>query len=206
MRRFRFTLIAICLVLLLLGGRDLYLWIKNPTPQPVDIKLIETAGAPKEWLSVTGGYQDLDRAISTSGTIEMEALLVPLLGEPDQEEIKLLIETRDPQLLALFHEYYFFTDTVPEKKAFREKHANAFSSQRAVTGMLVSGLIAKGNRQKLLKLAKETGLKVTDDVIFLSEGKEPARWRGVFFVAVAISGLARVFWLFLKKKTPSNNL
>ena len=67
-----------------------------------------------------------------------------------------------------------------------------FKGQKDVTGMLVAGLIARGNQQKLLKLAKQTGLNITDDVIFLSEGKQPAHWRGVFFTIVGLLGLIRV--------------
>ena len=58
--------------------------------------------------------------------------------------------------------------------------------------MLVAGLIARGNQQKLVKLAKETDLNIADDVIFLSEGKEPEKWRGVFFTLVGLLGLFKV--------------
>ncbi len=39
MRRFRYTLIAVCLVLLFLGGSDLQLWYNNQAPRPVSIEL-----------------------------------------------------------------------------------------------------------------------------------------------------------------------
>ena len=193
MRRFRYTLIAVCLVLLYLGVTDLLLWFNNQTPQPVTIETLEHAGAPREWLEVTAGYQDLDRAISTSGSLEMEALLVPLVTHPDQEQIKVMIETRDPHQLKLFQDYHFFTDTLPEKKEFRSKLWAKCKVQRNITGMLVAGLIARGNQQKLIKLAKETDLNISDDVIFLSEGKEPDKWRGVFFTVVGLLGLFKVF-------------
>jgi len=192
MRRFRFTLLAICLVLLFLGISDLKLWFSNPSPQQVTIADIEQNGAPREWLHVTNGYQNLDQAISTSGSVEMEALLIPLMQNPDQEQIKVMVETRDEHLLKLFKEYFFFTDTVPEKQAFRREHAAEFKGQRDVTGMLVSGLIVRSNQQKLLKLAKQTGMNISDDVIFLSEGKEPGKWRGIFFTVVGLLGLVKV--------------
>jgi hypothetical protein len=103
-----------------------------------------------------------------------------------------LIETRNPQLLELFQSYHFFTDSLAQKQDFRSRHAAEFEGQREVTGMLVAGLIARGNRQNLLKLAKETDLDVADDVIFLSEGKTPGKWRGIFFTAVGMLGLVRV--------------
>jgi len=144
MRRFRYTLLAICLVLLFLGGSDLLLWFNNQSPRTVTIESLENAGAPQEWLHVTSGYQDLDRAISTSGSVDMEALLVPLLTAPDQQQIKVLIETRNPHLLQIFQDYYFFTDTLQQRQAFRREHLAEFSGQREVTGMLVAGLIARG--------------------------------------------------------------
>ena len=192
MRRFRYTLIAVCLVLLFLGVSDLILWFGNQTPQPVSIDELEQTGAPREWLQVTAGYQDLDRAISTSGSLELEALLVPLVTHPDQEQIRVMVETRDPHQLKLFQDYHFFSDTIPEKKEFRRKHGAEFKGQREITGMLVAGLIARGNQQKLLDLAKQTGLDIADEVIFLSEGKEPGKWRGVFLTVVGLLGLFKV--------------
>lgn len=199
MRRFRFTLIAVCLVLLFLGVSDLILWFNNQAPRPISVDRLEQSGAPSEWMHVTSGYQDLDRAISTSGSVEMEALLIPLLVHPDQEQIRILVETRNPHLLQLFQDYHFLTDTIPEKQAFRRKHESAFKGQREITGMLVAGIIAQGNQQKLVKLAKQTELNIADDVILLSEGKEPGRWRGVFFTAIGLLGLGKV--LFRGKKT-----
>ena len=193
MRRFRYTLIAVCLVLLFLGVSDLTLWFNNQAPQPVSIETLEQIGAPAEWLEAKAGYQDLDRAISTSGSLEMEALLVPLVAHPDQEQIHVMVETRDPYQLKLFQDYHFFTDTLPEKREFRRKHGAEFKGQRDITGMLVSGLIARGNRQKLIDLAKETDLNIADDVIFLSEGKEPGKLRGVFFTLMGLLGLFKVF-------------
>ncbi len=202
MRRFRFTLIAVCLVLLFLGASDLILWYHNQSPLAVTIDTLEQTGAAQEWLMVTGGFQDLDRAISTSGSLEMEALLVPLLSHPDQKQIRILVETRDPHLLKLFQDYHFLTDTIPEKQSFRSEYGDEFKGQRNITGMLVSGIIARGNQQKLLKLAKQTDLDIADDVIFLSEGKEPGKWRGVFFTVVALLGLYKAFTS--KKKGSSN--
>ena len=192
MRRFRYTLIAVCLVLLFLGVSDLALWFKNQAPQPVSIETLEQIGAPAEWIEAKAGYQDLDRAISTSGSLEMEALLVPLVAHPDQEQIHVMVETRDPHQLKLFQDYHFFTDTLPEKKEFRRKHGAEFKGQRDITGMLVAGLIARGNQQKLIDLAKETDLNIADDVIFLSEGKEPSKLRGVFFTLMGLLGLFKV--------------
>ena len=205
MRRFRYTLIAVCLVLVFLGGNDLLIWLDNQEPSPVPIDVLEDSGPQRDWLQIVNGYQDLDRAISTSGAVEMDALLVPLLSSPDQQQIRVLIETRDNGLLKIFREYHFLTDTLPEKQQFRSKHAADFKGQRNVTGMLVSGLIARGNRQKLVELARQTSLDIADDVILLSEGKTPAKWRGVFFTVIGLLGLIRVI-ITPKSKVSGNQL
>jgi hypothetical protein len=206
MKRFRFTLIAVCLVLLYLGVNDLLLWFNNQSPRSISISQLEATGAPQEWLSVTAGHLDLDRAISTSGSVEMEALLVPLLTHPDQERIVVMVETREAHLLQIFKEYHFFTDTIPEKRAFRQKHAAVFEGQRNITGMLVAGLIVRGNQQKLMKLATQTGLDVADDVIFLSDGKQPGKWRGLFFTVVGLLGLIRVLTYKKQGSPPEREL
>lgn len=192
MNRFRFTFIAICLVLLFLGISDLRLWYNNQAPQTITIDNLESNGPPQEWLHVINGYQDLDRAINTSGTVEIEALLIPLLSDSDQQAIRVLVETHNPHLIQLFKEYHLFTDTLTEKKTFREQYAAEFKRQRDILGMLSGGLIASGNQQKLLKLAKETGLDVDENVIFLSEGKEPGQWRGIFFTVIGCLGLLKI--------------
>ena len=194
MDRFRMTFLAVSAVLLFLGISDLELWWRNRTPTPVDIAVLATQGPPTEWLKVTDGYLDLDRAISTSGTIDIEALLVPLLPEPDQEEIRVLVETRHPRTLELVKGYHFLPETEAEQQAFREQHAAEFVAQRDVTGMLVSGLIAKGNRKNLLELAQQTGLNITENVIFISEGKVPQLWRGLFFTLIALVTILKIFW------------
>jgi hypothetical protein len=194
MLRFRVTLTAISAILLFLGINDLNIWWHNRVPTPVDIATLANKGASAEWLKVSNGYMDLDRAISTSGTIELEALLVPLLPELGQEEIRVLVETRNPRVIELVTGYHFTPETEEEQTAFREKHAAEFQARRDITGMLVSGLIAKGNRTKLLKLARETGLDVQEDVIFLSEGKIPQLWRGLFFSLVALFTILKLYW------------
>ena len=43
----------------------------------------------------------------------MEALLIPLVTHPDQQRILVMVESRAPDLLQLFQEYHFLTDTIP---------------------------------------------------------------------------------------------
>jgi hypothetical protein len=192
MKRFRFTLLAVCLVLLWLGGTDIAVFLRNRAPQSVSIADLERQGTPREWLRVTGGFLDLERAISTSGTVELQALLVPLQSSPEAASFSVLVETRDPQILALLQKYHFGFDSVFERDEFLARRKNDFHPQRDVTGMVVTGLVAAGNRDKLLKLARTVGMTVPDDVLFLSEGKEPPTLRGFFFAGVGLLGLLRL--------------
>jgi len=202
MKRFRFTLLAVCLVLLYLGWTDTSLFLRNPAPAEVSIAELEAGNVPREWLHVTGGYQDLTEAISTSGSLEVEAFLVPLKSTADAEEFKVLVETRDPQVLDLLRTYHFTFETAEAQEAFLQEHAAEFRGVREVTAMVAGGLVASGNRDKLLQLARELGMQVPPDVIFLSEGKEPGRWRGFFFLGIGLLGLFKVFSLW--RKPPSS--
>ncbi len=199
MNRFRITLLVICLLLLWLGYKDLSVLMRNRSPQSITLEQLLTQGAPQDWLTVEGGYQNLDEAISTTGTLELDALLVPLKRSPDQQQVDLLIETRDPELLALFIEYHFQLDTEQERQEFRDKNADRFTRPRQVTGMLVSGLVADNNRSKLEKLATELGMQISPGINFIAEGKEPASLRGYFFIGAALLGLLKFFSMLRKK-------
>ncbi|BCA80398.1 hypothetical protein [Desulfuromonas sp. AOP6] len=192
MKRFRFTLTAICLVLLWLGWTDVSLFLRNRTPQSVSVADLIQNGPPREWLHVTGGYQNLLEGISTSGTLELEAFLIPLRLSPGAQPIDILVETRDPHIIQLLQDYYFKFDSTAEQQAYQEAHAGDFLGRRDITGMLVGGLVASGNKDKLLKLAQEEGLDISENIIFLSEGKEPARIRGFFFLGLGLLGLLKV--------------
>jgi len=202
MKRFRFTLLAICLVLLWLGWTDASLSLRNPEPATLPLAELQREGAPREWLHVTGGYQDLQNAISTSGTVKLEAFLVPMKTSPHADTFRVLVETRDPQILDLLRTYYFKLDSPAEQQRFLTEHAEAFHARRDVTGMLITGLIASGNRDKLMTLAKQLGMQVPEDVIFISEGKEPPSWRGFLFLALALAGLVK-FGMMLRRKEPA---
>ena len=202
MKRFRFTLLAICLVLLYLGWSDASLNLRNPSPLTVETSELERSDAPREWLHVTGGVQDLEEAISTSGSVEIEALLVPLKSSPRAENFRVLVETRNPRLIDHFRAYHFKHDSVFAKENYLREHEAEFHARRDITGMLVGGLVASGNRDKLMQLAKDVGMEVADDVIFISEGKEPPGYRGFFFLAVGLLGMVKVL-LMWKPKQPA---
>ncbi len=202
MKRFRFTLLAICLVLLYLGWTDASLFLRNPSPQVVSIEELERQGASREWLDIRGGFADLKQAISTSGSVELDALLVPLKSHPDQEGFKVLVETRDPRLMEPFKTYHFKIDTVFEKETFLAENLDKFTQKWSPSGTLIEGIIASGNRDKLMELAQQLGMQVPEDVIFLSEGKQPASVRGFLFIGVAVLGLAK---LIFRWKTPKSS-
>ncbi len=192
MKRFRFTLLAVCLVLLYLGWNDASLYLRNRTPQAVTVGALETSPPPREWLRITGGTLDMNEAISTSGTIELNALLIPLKAHPAALGFRVLVETRDPVLLDLFKTYNFMQDSALAKERFYAEHQKEFTIQRDVTGTLITGMIASGNRDKLMTLTKEVGMQVADDVLLFSEGNQPPTFRGFLFFAIGLLGLAKL--------------
>jgi len=200
MKRFRFTLLAICLVLLYLGWSDTALWLRNPEPAAVTIAELEGGNVPREWLRVSGGYMDLTEAISTSGSLEIDAFLVPLKSSAGAEGFHVLVETRDPKVLELLRTYHFTFESAEEQEAFLREHAGEFRGVREITAMVAGGLVASGNRDKLMQLAKGLGMQVPPDVIFLSEGKSPERWRGFFFLGVGLLGLIKALTLWKKPR------
>ncbi|MCK5913100.1 MAG: hypothetical protein KAG12_04430, partial [Desulfuromusa sp.] len=66
MKRFRVTIIAICLTVGWLGYSDLSVLLRNQEPLEISIFDLEMTGAPREWVSVTDGYQDLLQGINMS--------------------------------------------------------------------------------------------------------------------------------------------
>lgn len=202
MKRFRFTLIAICLVLIYLGWADVDLYLRNQSPQAIPLAELERQGAPREWLTVQGAYPDFLQAISTSGSLDVDAVLIPLKRSPDAEEFRIVAESRDPKFLELFRTYYFVLETEAERSAFLLEHQAELATPRDFTGVVVTGSVASGNRDKLLKLAKEIGLPVSDDVVFLSVGKQIASIRGFFFLGLGLLALVKIFSQW---KQPASN-
>lgn len=201
MNRFRFTLLAFCFVLLFLGVTDLQLLFNNPEPAVVTIEEVEQNGAPREWLTIEGGFWNLEQAISTSGTIELEAFLVPLRSTKDPAApIRVVFETRDPEIVKLLQTYYFTFDSLEEQATFRGENDEMFFGQHDVTGMLLGGLIESGNRDKLVKLANELQMPITDDVVLLTVGKSPEKFRGYFFVIIAFLGALKFAHMVVQGK------
>ncbi len=203
MKRFRVTLLVICLILGWLGYADLSLLLRNPQPQPINISELETTGAPREWLTVTGGHQDLLQAINMSGKMEIDSFLVPLKVSPGAEEIRVWFETRDPQIVDLLTRYYFHLDTDEERSTFLAENQLLLNAERELTGMTAENLVADSNREKLLELLKEMNMPTSEDVIFISEGKQPAMPRGIFFTAMAVIGLLKLLFDLKKSSAAS---
>ncbi|WP_321365753.1 hypothetical protein [uncultured Desulfuromusa sp.] len=192
MKRFRATIIAICLILGWLGYTDLSLLLRNQNPLDVSISELESTGPPREWLTIHDGYQDLAQAINMSGTMEIGSFLVPLKSSIHAQEINVWFETRDPEIIDTLKKYYFLLETEEQQKDFLEENRQFFSAQRAITGMTVDNLVADSNRKKLTKLLLDMNIPLSDNTIFISEGKKPAVWRGIFFIGIAIVGLIKV--------------
>lgn len=199
MKRFRFTFIAVCAMLMFLGIQDLSLSLTNMEPEEVTIRALVSEGPVREWLHIENGVLDIQEAISTSGSINLDALLVPLKVDGRDEVISVLIETRDPQIMALFKKINFEFDSVVKKERFVKEQWSALHPQKDITGMQITGLIASGNSDKLLTLATDLKMPLAENVIFVAEGKEPPRYRGWFFVLVALAGTVKIVNVNRKK-------
>jgi len=204
MNRFRTTLIAICLVLGWLAYNDISLVLRNPEPLIVTISELEGLDrAPREWMTVTGGYADLLLGINMTGSMDFEAFLVPLTSSPDSKSYKVWFETRDPAILDALTTYYFLLDSEAQRQAFVAENSHLFSGQRHLTGMTAAQLVANSNQKKLISLLEQMGIESTSTPIFISEAKKPGIWRGVFFALVAFAGLMKLTWdLRTKEQAP----
>ena len=192
MKRFRLTLIAVCLLLGWLGFTDLSLLLHNPEPLPISLNELKNQGPPREWLHIEGGQQQLLEAINMSGTMEIDAFLVPLKETAGQQPARVWFETRNPEIVAALKRYYFILETEQQRQEFLQNNRELFSARRPVTGMTVGSLIAGANRDKLHKLLRQVGVPVSEQTIFISEGKQPPVWRGIFFSLSALLGLGMV--------------
>lgn len=203
MKRFRVTLLAVCLLLGWLGFNDLSLLVRNSEPQQLSVIDLETRGPDREWLKISGGYQDLLQAINMSGTMEIDSFLVPLKRSADSSEIGVWFETREPQIVELLKTYYFKLNTDAERQKFVQENHDFIYARRDVQGMTADNLIAESNRDKLKELLQGMNMSVPENVIFISEGKEPVALRGIFFAVVALIGAIK---LILGFKSTGNKL
>lgn len=192
MKKFRVTLLVVCMLLGWLGYKDLSLVIHNKAPQQLSIVDLEVHGPDQEWIQVDNGYQDLLQAINMSGTMEIDSFLVPLKRSQDVPEIFVWFETRDPNIIELLKTYYFKLDSDIQRESFVQKNRDFIYARRQVTGMTADNLIASSNHEKLKELLQMMNLTVPDNVIFISEGKQPASLRGFFFVAMSLIGIIKL--------------
>jgi len=194
MKRFRFTLLAIVLVLLSLGLIDLGLALKNTQPRPITAQALENQGLPAEWVVIEKATLDLTRAINLSGELPIEALFVPLADSADSRYL-VWIETHDPELIQLVSRYETGFDTVFAKEAFFEENRERFFPQRDIRAMEADWISANPNKQHLLSFLNTEEKRGASDeelknrMILLSEGKSPALVRGSFYFITGLAGL-----------------
>jgi hypothetical protein len=201
MKRFRFTFLAICLLLTWLGGSDLILQMRNPAPLSINISQLPDGDLGQEWLSITGGHLDLLKGVNMSGTIEIDSFLIPLVAGAGTDRPRLWVETRQPAIIRLLSDYYFKLNNDQERTDYFNQHRQDFFPQMTITGMTADNLIASANRGKLSELLNSMGIATGENLLFISEGKEPNRLRGPVFLLLATIGMLR--FLFWTKKTKS---
>jgi len=205
MKRFRFTFLAVCMLLTWLGSSDLLLQLRNPQPLAIELSQLPEGPPPQEWMRITGGQLDLLQAINMSGTIEIDAFLVPLVGDAASDSPRVWVETRDPAVANLLTTYYFKLDSDQQREDYLAAHRAAFHLARAVTGMTADNLVASANQSKLLDLLSKFGIQPREDILFLSEGKSPNRWRGPLFLGIALLGIFKFIWWHKKPTSAKPN-
>ena len=134
-----------------------------------------------------------------SGTIEIDSFLIPYVEDSSIQNPRLWIETRQPAIISLLTTYYFKLDNDQKRAAYLEEHQDKFFPSVTITGMTADNLIADANRNKLLELLTSMGIDTGDDILFISEGKEPNRFRGPGFLLLSMLGVIK--FLFWNKKT-----
>lgn len=195
MKRFRVTLIAICCVLAWLAYTDLSLLLRNPEPLEISIEELNRLSAPpREWLKVTGGYPQLLQGINMTGEMQFTAFLIPLTSTPNgtEQDIKIWFESRDPEILKALRTYYFSLDTQNQRDDFINEHQHLFATSRSITGMTAGNLVARSNQRQLIKLLAEMEVETPENPIFISEGKQPVLWRGLFYALIACAGFIKL--------------
>jgi len=129
----------------------------------------------------------------------IDSFLVPLKLDSETTTMKVWFETRDPQIISVLKNYYFILETDAQKAEFVEENKHLFMGRRSLTGMTADNLVASSNKNKLTELLQEMNIPVSEETIFISEGKEPAIWRGLFFAIIAVIGLAKIFISFARQ-------
>lgn len=206
MNRYRITVLVVCLVLIVLAAGDFYTLHRNSEPQI--IAWDATAGEisiDREWVTITGGTLMLEEAVSNSGELEIDALVIPLVRDIGEKTFRILIETRDPRLVEAFATYHLGLDSEAQKTDFLQKNISAFQMQRAVSGMVVvgafGGLMPNRDREIMYELAEATNMDLADNAVFVHEGKEPASpIRGVFFLLVGLAGIIKLIIVWRKNE------
>lgn len=184
------------LVLGLLGIDDARVALNNRKPQVISPS--ELSRTEAEWLELRNAELDLEEAISTSGTLEVDALLVPL-ALPGGGPTRMLVETRDPRRLELFRQLHFGQDSEAQKAAFRLAQHEALHPRSTLRGLRLRGMVARSNAAKLTSLAQEGGLSLDPAAFILVEGREPSPGRGFFFLAMALAALIKAVTLLRRK-------
>lgn len=199
MKRFRVTLLVVCFVLGWLGFNDLSLYFRNPAPLTISIETLVRQGVPREWLKVEGGYRDLLQAINMSGTVEVTSFLVPLKRSEMDDNPQIWFETSDPKVVNALKTYYFDLDTDADRAKFIQENKQLFMGRYDLSGMTASSLVAESNRGKLKELLTKMKIPVSEQVVFISEGKVPSNLRGIFFVTMALLGIGKLLYDLLRK-------
>lgn len=175
------------LALLVGGGQSVYTAITNRAPIDVDVAAAYQKNPDAKWLRLHQGVLHTLEAgyTSTLGVGEAKEIYVPLLPpgqDPETGTIKILVKTKDPELLAFTNEGRTFSENAkPEDvAAFLAKNAAKFRVQRDVEGLVQYGINAGGKKENKVRRLFDN---LDPDAYVIEEGTKPSIGEGAGMVA-----------------------
>lgn len=158
-----------------------------------------------KWLRVTGGELDTLNSVYPTGISKGDAkeIYVPVM-EPGNDStegaIKLLLLTKDPELVGLVNEAkQVDDDPSPERlKTFLASRAAQLRPQKSVEGLVQFGIQSDSKRRA--KIGKIYA-NLASDAVILEDGKKPSPGKGSVLVLGGL-GLGGVLLRRGKKSSP----
>jgi len=191
-------LIGILAGLLGWGGQGLYVYLRNPSPAELTCDAYLTQRPDAEWLALAGCQLRLTDAIyehDLGSASRPNRLFIPVHASDAEPGAKtgLVVETRDPGLLAAYQEVLALDRrqdlSDAEAEAYVLEHAATLFPRRDVQGLIRFGLeLEDEDRREIAGLADE----LTPDFVILEEGARPQPWLslGAFAAGLVVLGLA----------------
>ncbi|QJE97801.1 hypothetical protein [Luteolibacter luteus] len=186
----------ISVVLVVGGAQGFYTVFSNRKPVEVSIQDFLKQVPDAKWIKVTGGQLDTIHAVYNAGITqksEAREIYVPVVApgsDSSSEPIKLLLLTKDPQLVKFINDGNKLDESLSEEQAleFMLKNVDKLRPARDVQGLVQFGIDSNDKRRrKIADLYKN----LADDAVILEDGKKPDIAQASFFLfgGLALGGV-----------------